>query len=58
MVFAEAVEGETELVGQFDLFDQVAQALRRRLQMAAVERVGRVFSEGIKSEFHGVLLGR
>src|SRR5690606_21339957 len=53
MVFAEPVEIEAQLVSQFNLFEQVAQAFCRRLQVAAVQRVRGIFSERIKSEFHG-----
>ena len=53
VMFAQAVEGQAELVGQLDLLKQIAQAFGRALQGTAVQRIGSVFSERIKSEFHG-----
>src|SRR5215217_7436579 len=51
-MLAQPVEGEPKLVGQFDFFEQVLEPLGRALQRVAVQRIGRVFGERIKSEFH------
>ena len=44
-MLAEAVEIETDLIGQFDFLQQVFQPAGGRLQMPAVERVGGIFGE-------------
>ncbi|MDP1731505.1 MAG: hypothetical protein Q8L54_10100 [Devosia sp.] len=51
MVFAEAVKVQPHLIGEFDLFEQILQALRRRLQRAA-QRVGCIFGKGVKADLH------
>jgi hypothetical protein len=51
-MLAQAVEIEAELVGEFDLFKQVSEALGRRLQAAPVQRVRSVLSEGIEADLH------
>ena len=43
---------EAELIGEFNFLQQIAQAFSGALQRAAVQRIGSVFGEGIKSEFH------
>ena len=53
VVLAQAVEIEADLIGQLDLLEQVREPLGRRLQMAAVQRVGGVFGEGVETDFHG-----
>ena len=51
-MLAQAIKGQAELIGQFDLLEQVLETFRRALQPVAVQRVGRVFGKGVKSEFH------
>ena len=51
MVLADAEHFEAHLVGEFDLFDQVAQPLRR-IEDAPGRRVRGVFDERIDANFH------
>ena len=56
-MLADAEHLEADLVGQFDLFDQIAQPLRRR-EHAARRRVRRVLDEGVDADFHVLSLVR
>src|SRR5690606_1492 len=52
MMFAEAEKAQPELIGQLDFLQQIRQPLGRALQRVAIQRIGGIFSERIKSEFH------
>ena len=52
MVLAQPEHVEAQLVGQLDLFQQVADALLGRDE-AAGARVGRALGEGVEAKFEG-----
>jgi hypothetical protein len=53
-VLAEAEHVEPDLVGQFDLFDEIAQALVRRYRAWPVVEAD--VGEGVEAEFHSFSL--
>jgi hypothetical protein len=55
MVLAEAEDLEADLVGEFDLLDEVAQPLGWP-DTTAADRIGADVGEGIQSEVHGSML--
>ena len=55
VMLADAEHFEADLVGQLDLFHQVAQPLRRIEQLAG-RRVGRVLDERVDADFHSTNL--
>ncbi len=50
MMFAHTVHIEPDLIGEFDLFDKVAEPLSRYLRVTDTTWVG--FAERINAEFH------
>ena len=57
VVLADAEHIEADLVGQLDLFDQVAQPLRR-VDGLPGRRIGRGFRECVDADFHAGPFGR
>ena len=51
VVFAQAEDVETDLIGQFDLLDEIADPLDR-IEPHAGRRVGHIVAEGVDAEFH------
>jgi hypothetical protein len=54
VVLADAKHFETDLIGELDLFHQIAEPLHRRLRLAG-RRVRRVLDKRVDADLHGDL---